>query len=321
MQWPIDYKEITGLSDDDLKGGYDVDSGDAVKQKRFKLSTLKSFILQKITDGTFVYTDGISTTTGRKSLQELPLSPIVNQADTFYTIAEVPAGYRRASANFVISGERFIYSIYASIQTRDGRTKNSSNLDILYEDFEFSSQRNSAYISDFRIISGIGGAKLQLKTGSAFANDTLRVLMFGNTGRVDTTGGWSLVQATSNNNNLLPNGAAFNTEFNAGPKRGSKRVLYTGPLAAVGVPTQIIPGEKFSDWDTLEIHVNVRSDTVTNVGSPIFVSVDSGLAFVRHYLSQDEYFTFSFDSNTSVRINDKTGLTSGNISRIIGHKS
>lgn len=97
--------------------------------------------------------------------------------------------------------------------------------------------------------------------------------------------------------------------------RGRTKVLWTGPLSVVSTPTSLDGGEKFSDWDLIEIDFNVISDTV-------LTNVTSQTQRQQNFFRQDAYSDSGVlrcekVSDTTFQIGFKT-VVAGNISRIIG---
>ncbi len=97
---------------------------------------------------------------------------------------------------------------------------------------------------------------------------------------------------------------------------GETKVLWTGPLSVVGVTASLDTGEKFSDWDMIDVEFNMNSDANLFFTTPISMSIVE--ATIRSW-GNSGYITFQKLSDTTFQINGKT-VASGNISRIIGIK-
>lgn len=97
--------------------------------------------------------------------------------------------------------------------------------------------------------------------------------------------------------------------------KGTTKVLWTGPLAVVSTPASLDGAEKFSDWDRIEVHFSLFSDTSTFAKTPF--TVDFNLLNDINAYSDTGVLVFNKLSDTSFQINTKT-VALGNIQRIIG---
>lgn len=92
------------------------------------------------------------------------------------------------------------------------------------------------------------------------------------------------------------------------------KVLWTGPLSVVSTPTSLDGSEKFSDWDRIEIHGTVVSDSDIGTVIPFTLSTTNS---VRWLDSSGNSMIFDFIDDTSFQISSKSASL-GNIQRIIG---
>ena len=107
-------------------------------------------------------------------------------------------------------------------------------------------------------------------------------------------------------------GAGLNTTYRT---RTKIKVLWTGPLSVITTPTSLDGGEKFSDWDRIEVHFNMFSDTSNSGRVPMTVS-SIGLTDVYCYSDLGRLVFLKIDDST-FELAQKT-IALGNIQRIIG---
>lgn len=100
--------------------------------------------------------------------------------------------------------------------------------------------------------------------------------------------------------------------------KGEQKLLWTGPLSAVGVETFLDSGESFDDWDFIVFTVSYTSDASTFTRTPVMALGEIGYARIRTY-GNDGYLVFSQISSTSFELQEKT-VTAGSIQRIVGYK-
>ena len=96
--------------------------------------------------------------------------------------------------------------------------------------------------------------------------------------------------------------------------RVKTKVLWTGPLSVVGVPTSLNGGEKFSDWDLIMIEVSLQSDVEIFTPTSMIIRMSVNKC---DFYSDLGRFKYSKLSDTSFEIDLKT-VAAGNIQRIIG---
>lgn len=100
--------------------------------------------------------------------------------------------------------------------------------------------------------------------------------------------------------------------------REKTKVLRTGPFSVVGVTITLDGGEKFSNWNMIEIQFNLDSDSSLFNIDPAVTTL-AGINTVRKFSNTGE-MTFQRLTDTTFELDSKT-VAAGNISRIIGISS
>jgi hypothetical protein len=213
--------------------------------------------------GASTLTGGIKLNSTRIESQELE-NPALTVSG-WYTFAELAAeGGNSAVASFTVASLSSLFTLDASIRTRNlPRNKDNSALKIKSKSFNSTPEEITAFRIAKSDNTNSTGAKLQFYLA---ATGTVKTQISNNTG---LSKGWELIEPYLDDTPTLPDGITTATFIEEKEVSGTQRVLWTGPLSVISVPTTLNAGESFSDWDRIVLYVSLESATTSTTGTTL----------------------------------------------------